>query len=244
MTANSQIISAKVVYTLMRRAFSPSAFQSRRRKLSDAGFFNRAFVKRVFDIVFSSLVLIFCLPIYLILTISVAMSSPGPIFYVQERVGKNFKHFKCYKFRTMVMNADALLESLIAQDPELAQEYANNAKLRKDPRVTSIGRFLRLTSLDEFPQFWNVLKGDMSVVGPRPLVPDEIERYGNSINKVLSIRPGITGLWQVSGRNDIPYAKRIQIDAYYSHTYNWLKDIWIIAKTIGIVVFPRNNGAY
>ncbi len=244
MTVNSQLISAKVLYALIRRGFSPITSSKRRQKTSNAQIINGAFAKRTFDICFSLIVLIFFSPIYLILGTLVALSSPGPVFYIQERVGKNFKRFKCIKFRTMVTNADELLELLIANSPELREELETNCKLRYDPRVTWIGGFLRLTSLDEFPQFWNILMGDMSVVGPRPLVPDELHMYGNSISKILTIRPGATGLWQVSGRNDIPYPKRVQIDVHYVNSHNCLTDIWIVFKTIGIVIFPHNNGAY
>lgn len=202
------------------------------------------FSKRLFDILFSLLVLILFSPLYLVLAILIALTSPGPIFYVQQRVGKNFQPFKCIKFRTMVDKADLMLETTIAQSPQLQAEFADNFKLKQDPRITSIGHFLRLTSLDEFPQFWNVLKGEMSIVGPRPLVPEELSRYGRRINTVLTIKPGITGLWQVSGRNDIPYPKRIQIDVYYATSRTWLLDIWVIFKTIGVVIFPHNNGAY
>jgi lipopolysaccharide/colanic/teichoic acid biosynthesis glycosyltransferase len=205
---------------------------------------NGDFAKRLFDIVFSLAVLIVFSPLYLLIALSIAVSSPGPIFYVQERIGKNHKPFGCLKFRTMVNNADQLLESLISNSPQMREEFEDNFKLRDDPRVTWIGKFLRLTSLDEFPQFWNVLKGDMSVVGPRPLVPDELYKYGNRIDKVLTIRPGLTGLWQVSGRNDIPYPLRVQMDVYYVNSRNWFTDLWIVIKTIGVVVFPRNNGAY
>ena len=200
--------------------------------------------KRVFDIIFSSLVLIFFSPIYLILALLIALSSQGPIFYVQKRVGKNHKTFNCLKFRTMINNADEVLESIMAQSPQLREEFENTFKLKEDPRITRIGKFLRLTSLDEFPPFWNVLKGDMSVVGPRPLVPQELYKYGDRIDRVLTIRPGITGLWQVSGRNDIPYPQRVNIDVYYVNYYNWWLDFWIIFKTIGVIMFPRNNGAY
>ncbi len=244
MTANSQLNSAKVIYTLIRRGFSPVASSRRRRKFSAAGILNRALIKRVFDIIFSLVVLILCSPVYLILTIAVAITSPGPVFYVQERVGKDFNRFNCIKFRTMVINADQILDTLMASSPQLRQEFESNAKLRQDPRITKVGKFLRLTSLDEFPQFWNVLMGDMSVVGPRPLVPDELERYGASIDRVLTVRPGITGLWQVSGRNDIPYPKRVKIDVYYANSYNWFTDIWIILKTVVVVILPHNNGAY
>jgi lipopolysaccharide/colanic/teichoic acid biosynthesis glycosyltransferase len=144
----------------------------------------------------------------------------------------------------MVENADDILLEIMENSPHLRQEFEDNFKLKQDPRITWIGRFLRMTSLDEFPQFWNVLKGDMSVVGPRPLVEEELPRYGRHINKILTIRPGITGLWQVSGRNDIPYPRRVQIDLYYANDKNLWMDMWIIFKTIGVVIFPKNNGAY
>lgn len=207
-------------------------------------FVSREFVKRLFDVLFSLLVLILFSPVYFLLVLLIAYSSEGPIFYVQERVGKNYKSFGCIKFRTMVTNADEMLLELMETSPDLRQEFADNFKLKQDPRITKIGRFLRLTSLDEFPQFWNVLKGDMSVVGPRPLVAQELYMYGSHIDKVLTIKPGITGLWQVSGRNDIPYSRRIQIDLYYVKFHNFWLDLWVIVKTIGVVLIPKNNGAY
>ena len=144
----------------------------------------------------------------------------------------------------MVENADEVFQTMMLDSPEIHQEFQDSFKLKKDPRITKIGNFLRWTSLDEFPQFWNVLRGDMSVVGPRPLVPEELYKYGKRINTVLTIKPGITGLWQVSGRNDIPYPKRVRIDFYYATSHNWLLDLSIIFRTIGVILFPRNNGAY
>jgi len=144
----------------------------------------------------------------------------------------------------MVNNADTVLATIMEDSDTMRQEFQESFKLKQDPRITKVGQFLRLTSLDEFPQFWNVLKGEMSVVGPRPLVPEELPKYGRKINTVLQIKPGITGLWQVSGRNDIPYPKRVQIDVYYANSHSWLLDLWIIYKTIGVILFPRNNGAY
>ena len=204
---------------------------------------NKEFNKRLFDIVFSLFVLIVFSPLYLLLISLIAISSKGPIFYLQKRVGKNYKLFTCIKFRTMVTNADQVWLDLM-DSPVFRQEFENNFKLKKDPRITKIGRFLRLTSLDEFPQFWNVLLGGMSVVGPRPLVIEELPKYGGYMDKVLTIKPGITGLWQVSGRNDIPYSRRIQIDLYYAKNHSFWLDIWIIIKTIGVVLVPKNNGAY
>jgi Undecaprenyl-phosphate galactose phosphotransferase WbaP len=205
---------------------------------------NGEFAKRLFDILFSLLVLILFSPVYLVLSLLIASSSEGPIFYIQERVGKNYKPFNCIKFRTMVSNADEVLMQMMETSPELRQEFEASFKLKHDPRITKIGRFLRITSLDEFPQFWNVLKGDMSVVGPRPLVEEELPKYGSAIDQVLTIRPGITGLWQVSGRNDIPYPRRVQIDLHYVKFGNLWLDLWIILKTVGVVVIPKNNGAY
>ncbi|MGP0127886.1 MAG: sugar transferase [cyanobacterium endosymbiont of Rhopalodia musculus] len=244
MTANSQFISVKALQALMRRGLTPSLSQRRYQRSWSQTLLDGDVTKRVFDISFSLFVLIFFSPLYLILGLLIAVSSPGPIFYIQERAGKNFKKFGCIKFRTMVHNADEVLESMMANSPQMRAEFENNFKLRDDPRITWIGKFLRLTSLDEFPQFWNVLKGNMSVVGPRPLVPEELCKYGNRIDKVLTIRPGITGLWQVSGRNDIPYPQRVQIDVYYVNYRNWLMDLWVMVKTIEVVIFPRNNGAY
>jgi Undecaprenyl-phosphate galactose phosphotransferase WbaP len=205
---------------------------------------NGEFAKRLFDIVFSLLVLILFSPVYLILALLIALSSEGPIFYVQERIGQNYKPFNCIKFRTMVSNADEILVQIMETSPQLRQEFESSFKLKQDPRITKIGRFLRITSLDEFPQFWNVLKGDMSVVGPRPLVEEELPKYGHHIEQVLTIKPGITGLWQVSGRNDIPYPRRVQIDLHYVKSRTLWLDLWIILKTIDVVIMPKNNGAY
>lgn len=243
MTADSQLISGKVIRAIARRGLGP-VLQGDRRISRSLQSLDGELFKRLFDILFSLSVLILFAPVYLLLAFSIALSSSGPIFYVQERVGKNRKRFYCLKFRTMVENADDILLEIMENSPHLRQEFEDNFKLKQDPRITGIGRFLRMTSLDEFPQFWNVLKGDMSVVGPRPLVEEELPRYGRHINKILTIRPGITGLWQVSGRNDIPYPRRVQIDLYYANDKNLWMDMWIIFKTIGVVIFPKNNGAY
>ena len=242
MTANSQLISVKIVQGLIRKGAS-ALFNLNWLKLSFS-VLNGDFVKRVFDIVFALFMLTIFSPLYLILMILVALNSQGPIFYVQQRVGKNHRPFYCIKFRTMIDDADKALESIMQDSDQMREEFQASFKLKQDPRITRIGKFLRLTSLDEFPQFWNVLKGEMSVVGPRPLVPEELPKYGRRINTVLKIKPGITGLWQVSGRNDIPYPKRIKIDVYYATSHNWLLDLWIVYKTVGVIIFPRDNGAY
>ena len=229
MTATSQTTSVAV------------KFLARRRELyCNSG----SLFKRLFDIIFSLSVLGLCAPVYLTLAIAISCTSSGAVFYIQERVGKNYQHFGCIKFRTMIPDADRLLDEMMAQSEDLRQEFSENFKLKEDPRITKIGKFLRITNLDEFPQFINVLKGEMSVVGPRPLVPEEIERYGKHIDRVLTIRPGITGLWQVSGRNDLPYDQRIKIDVSYVKHRNFWLDLQIICKTIFLTMMTKNNGAY
>jgi lipopolysaccharide/colanic/teichoic acid biosynthesis glycosyltransferase len=243
MTANSQFISSKGIWAFVRRGVRPLLLKSQPWSLDRDRTYEEA-VKRIFDIVFSLFVLIFFSPVYLGLGLLIFLSSPGPVFYIQKRVGRNYKTFNCIKFRTMVNNAEDVLCELLSQCPQSREEFEGTCKLKQDPRITWVGQFLRITSLDEFPQFWNVLKGDMSVVGPRPLVVEELPKYGQAIDKVLTIKPGITGLWQVSGRNDIPYPQRVKIDVYYVTSQNFLLDLWIIVKTIGVVLFPKNNGAY
>ncbi len=243
MTAQSSLLSGKRSRTFFKRGQPKKTPRIKPKGLSFQAV-NGEFAKRLFDIVFSLLVLVLFSPVYLLLGLLIALSSNGPIFYIQERVGKNYKPFNCIKFRTMVTNADEVLVQIMETSPHLRDEFETNFKLKHDPRITKIGRFLRITSLDEFPQFWNVLKGDMSVVGPRPLVEEELPKYGCYIDQILTIRPGITGLWQVSGRNDIPYPRRIQIDLHYVKFRNLWLDLWIIFKTIGVVIIPKNNGAY
>jgi lipopolysaccharide/colanic/teichoic acid biosynthesis glycosyltransferase len=200
--------------------------------------------KRLFDLCFAALVLIATLPLFLLLAAGVRLSSPGPVFFAHQRVGRGGRPFRCWKFRTMVVDADERLERLLRERPDLRAEYAATHKLRDDPRVTVFGRWLRRTSLDELPQFWNVLRGDMSVVGPRPLVDLETARYGEAIATVLGLRPGITGMWQVSGRNDIPYDLRVQIDASYATSHSLRGDLLIVLRTVLVVLRPGRSGAY
>jgi lipopolysaccharide/colanic/teichoic acid biosynthesis glycosyltransferase len=200
--------------------------------------------KRLFDIFFSLSVLVVFAPLYAVLAILIACTSSGSVFYVQERVGRNYQRFGCIKFRTMIPNADRVLSKMMAESDDLRQEFSENFKLKQDPRITKIGRFLRTTNLDEFPQFINVFKGEMSVVGPRPLVPEELERYGNDIDRVLTIRPGLTGLWQISGRNNISYAQRVRIDVSYVKRHDFWLDLQIVCKTALLTLMPKNNGAY
>jgi lipopolysaccharide/colanic/teichoic acid biosynthesis glycosyltransferase len=144
----------------------------------------------------------------------------------------------------MRRDADHALGLLLAQSPDLAEEFRNDYKLKNDPRITPLGKFLRRSSLDELPQFWNVLKGEMSVVGPRPIVRDELERYGDRMDEVLAVRPGLTGLWQVSGRNNLAYSTRVKLDLIYARSCNFWLDVRIILRTIAVILVPKDRGAY
>ena len=183
-------------------------------------------------------------PVFLLLAVLVKISSPGPVFYVQRRVGRGYRHFGCIKFRTMRPDADRVLARVLADSPEMKAEFERDFKLREDPRITPIGRFLRRSSLDELPQFLNVLRGEMSVVGPRPIVDKEIDRYGPYMDEVLAVRPGLTGLWQVSGRNNLSYAKRVRLDVAYARGRSFLLDFAIILRTFGVLLLPMDRGAY
>jgi len=197
------------------------------------------FLKRALDLVLSLIVLILFLPVIIIVAIAIKLDSPGPIFAdTPERVGKNGRQFKMYKFRSMIQNAHEILR----ENPKFASLYEDykkgSYKLRDDPRITRVGRFIRKHSLDEIPQLLNALKGDMSVVGPRAYYPDELreqqKKYKHTqdaVKVVLSVKPGITGYWQVSGRSEINFDKRIEMDANYVRKRSILYDLWIIAKT-------------
>ena len=201
-------------------------------------------IKNIFDIVFSCIVIVIGSPIFLLISILIKFSSRGPIFYYHKRVGKNFKSFYCIKFRTMHPEADDILTNLLDHNESIKKEYEKTHKIKNDPRITRIGKFLRLTSLDELPQFLNVLKLEMSIIGPRPIVEKEIIKYDDSITKVLSIKPGITGLWQVSGRNNLSYKKRVFLDCLYVDKFHFLMDLRIIIRTLGVLFFPMDRGAY
>ncbi len=201
-------------------------------------------IKRAGDIFFALIVLLLGFPLFLLIAVMVKVTSRGSVFYSQRRIGRGYKGFGCLKFRTMRKGADQILCQLLERDPLLREEFERDFKLKQDPRITPLGRFLRRTSLDELPQLLNILKGQMSVVGPRPIVWDELERYGRQMDVVLSVRPGLTGLWQVSGRNNLPYETRVRLDLYYvRHRTFWL-DLRIILRTIGVVLLPMDRGAY
>jgi lipopolysaccharide/colanic/teichoic acid biosynthesis glycosyltransferase len=201
-------------------------------------------VKRGGDIVFSLLVLGLGSPLYLALALLVKLTSRGSVFYVQQRIGRDYRPFGCIKFRTMRRDADRVLSRILSESPDLQEEFRNDFKLKNDPRITRLGRFLRRSSLDELPQFVNVLRGEMSVVGPRPIVRQEISRYGPFMEEVLAVRPGLTGLWQVSGRNNLSYDERVALDRRYASQRNFRMDLAIIFRTLGVVFDPRDRGAY
>ena len=201
-------------------------------------------LKRIFDIVFSLFMLIILSPLFIVLSSVIFCTSPGKIIYSHHRIGRGGRFFKCYKFRSMYPRADEHLKEILSKNSELRIEWEKSFKLKKDPRITPFGRFLRKSSFDELPQFWNVLKGDLSVVGPRPVVQEEVHKYmGEKAIKILSIRPGLTGLWQVSARSDIScYKERIKLDEFYVDNRSLALDIKLIAKTIPVMLFSK--GAY
>jgi Undecaprenyl-phosphate galactose phosphotransferase WbaP len=199
-------------------------------------------IKRFMDLMIVIFGGILILPFLLVLALLVKLSSPGPVLYGHKRLGKNGKYFTAYKFRSMVMDAEERLQKLFESDPEFKKEWDKNHKLQNDPRVTAIGKFLRRTSMDEFPQLINILKGEMSLVGPRPIVDEEVSRYGEDFNWIFSVRPGLTGMWQVSGRSETDYAVRVLYDTYYLQSWSVWLDIWILFMTFGAVL--RGKGAY
>ena len=197
------------------------------------------FQKWALDRILALVAFVFAIPLFVIIPILIKLTSRGPVFYRQERLGRYGKHFHVWKFRSMHADADERLKRLIADDPKVADEWANNFKLADDPRVTLLGRFLRRTSLDELPQLFNVLRGEMALIGPRPIVEDEVKYYGASYETFASVRPGVTGLWQVSGRSDTDYDRRVALDTYYVLNWSPWMDIWILIRTVLAVLLMR-----
>ena len=198
--------------------------------------------KHTLDLLLTAVGGVLISPLLIAITILIKLDSPGPAFYGHRRLGAEGKHFRCWKFRTMYTNAEQLLDEFLQGNPHLRAEWEQTFKLRDDPRVTRIGRFLRKTSLDELPQLWNVLLGQMSLVGPRPIVDAEIPKYGAVYELYRRIRPGISGFWQVSVRSDTSYAERVKLDAYYVHNWSVLMDLVILVRTVRSVLLGR--GAY
>lgn len=197
---------------------------------------------RIFDIAMIILAFPYILFFFIVISFAIVLDSKGGAFYKQSRIGKDGRKFEALKFRTMVLNADKILEQYLEKSPELKAEWQATHKLKQDPRVTRVGSILRKLSLDEMPQFWNILVGDMGLVGPRPIVEEEIEKYGKCFELYKQARPGLTGLWQVSGRSDTSYERRVELDEYYLLNRSFKLDMHILLKTV-IVVLGR-KGAY
>lgn len=198
-------------------------------------------LSRAFDILIASVALLFFLPVFLLIAIAITVADPGPVFFQHRRVGLGGRTFGCWKFRSMVIGAEARLAAILAADPEAQREWAETQKLTDDPRVTRLGNFLRRSSLDELPQLLNVLMGEMSIVGPRPIVEDEAARYGQHFAVYCLVRPGITGLWQISGRSDVQYFERVLLDVRYVSSRTMLRDLRIIVLTVPSVLAARGS---
>jgi Undecaprenyl-phosphate galactose phosphotransferase WbaP len=199
-------------------------------------------IKRIADVLVASVCLILGLPLLMLIGLLIKVCSPGPALFAQPRIGREGRTFNAWKFRTMYVDGDRILREYLERIASAREEWERDRKLRQDPRITPLGRFLRRTSMDELPQLWNVLRGDMSIVGPRPIVDAEIERYAEVFHLYTRLKPGITGLWQVSGRNDVSYDDRVRLDQFYiRHWSPWL-DAYILAKTV--VALLKREGAY
>ena len=199
-------------------------------------------IKRVFDLLFTICGGLCILPFLLVIAVMVAVDNKGNVIFAHRRIGRDGKEFKCYKFQTMIPNAQEALEKYLAENPEARKEWEESFKLTDDPRVTKLGSILRKTSLDEMPQLWNVIKGDMSLVGPRPIVAKEIERYGEYFREYAMVPPGITGMWQASGRSDTTYEERVEMDTWYVRNWSVWIDLMYLFKTVKIVF--TGKGAY
>ena len=199
-------------------------------------------VKRTFDIIVALIAVLFLLPVAIVIKIaSLLTKDTASIFYKQERIGKNGKSFELYKFRSMVPDADKRLEELLKTNKEAREEYEINKKLKNDPRITKVGKFIRTFSIDELPQVINILKGDMTFIGNRPYLPREKEDMGFFYNSIVSTKPGLTGYWQVSGRSDVTFAKRVELESYYSRHQSLKIDVKIFFKTFKVVLFGKGS---
>lgn len=198
-------------------------------------------VKRALDVTAGVILLFLLAPLMLLIAALIRAGDSGPALFRQNRIGRGGKSFRCWKFRTMACNADEALQRLLATDPVAAQEWAESQKLTRDPRITPLGAFLRRSSLDELPQLFNIVTGDMSFVGPRPIVAAERERYGEAFTHCFSVPPGLTGLWQISGRSDCSYATRVSLDSQYASEWHLLLDAKILVKTVPAVLLQKGS---
>lgn len=196
---------------------------------------------RCFDVFVAVAILVVTLPFLLLLALVLYASDPGPIFFAHRRIGYRGRHFRCLKFRSMKVDSDAILREHLDANPRARHEWQETQKLRSDPRVTPIGALMRKLSLDEFPQLINVLKGDMSIVGPRPIVDDEVSRYGRYFAHYCSVRPGLTGLWQTSGRSDTSYRRRVAMDVSYVERKSIAFDWWLVCRTVPVLVSAKGS---
>ena len=235
-------LTARVPVQARRATVNPPSLPAEGQGLRERGLAQR-FLKRTFDIAF---VLVFVAAfwwLFVIVAIGIKLSGPGDLVFGHARIGRHGQRFDCLKFRSMVCNASDVLQDLLDQDPAAKAEWESNFKLKNDPRVTPFGNFIRRTSLDELPQLWNILKGEMSVVGPRPVMRKElVMHYGSTRRHYLSVRPGLTGPWQVNGRNDTSYEERVRIDRDYVLNWTLRGDLKIVFQTVAVVL--AGKGAY
>jgi lipopolysaccharide/colanic/teichoic acid biosynthesis glycosyltransferase len=221
---------------------SHSLVRSQRANRAPSDFFRYRVVKRCFDVLLVLISAPVTLPLLTIVSAVVMLSSRGPIFYSHRRIRRNGAFFSMWKFRTMCVNSAEVLEDYLARHPDAHVEWNQTHKLRRDPRITALGVILRRYSLDELPQLWNVLMGQMSLVGPRPIVAAEVEKYGDSFDCYCRVKPGLTGLWQVSGRSELSYDARVALDCDYVKHWSLTKDLVILLKTFSSVV--NQDGAF
>jgi Undecaprenyl-phosphate galactose phosphotransferase WbaP len=228
-------------YSYLNTLTGPSS-RTRRREVFPSNQFRYRVVKRCMDV----LLILLAAPVLLlavgIVAILVMLSSPGPIFYSHRRIRRNGAFFSMWKFRTMCVNSAEVLEDYLSSHPEARSEWNRTHKLRHDPRITAIGSFLRRYSLDELPQFWNVITGHMTLVGPRPIVAAEVEKYAESFECYCRVKPGLTGLWQVSGRSELTYNERVALDCEYVNNWALRRDLTILLKTFNVVL--NQDGAF
>ena len=215
----------------MRRTFS-EAFPGRNSQ-------TESIARTLFDKGFALLALVFFAPFIGAIALLLWATEGGPVFFAHKRIGKDGRVFRCLKFRTMAVDAEEQLQRLLERDPDARAQWESNQKLDDDPRITCLGEFFRKTSLDELPQFWNVLKGEMAIVGPRPIVAAELPRYGDHIADYLSVKPGITGAWQVNGRSKTTYEERVKMDVEYVRGRTFWKDLGIVVKTVKVLIFSE-----
>ena len=225
--------------TQVPQSVAPAKVRTQRNRVADPPCIVGGRGKRYFDVSAALSSILFWLPLLCLIAIAVKLADGGPVLYRHRRVGRNGKAFECFKFRTMFVDADAALHRHLTANPDAAREWKENQKLKTDPRITPLGAVLRKTSLDELPQLFNIVRGEMSLVGPRPIVLNEVTKYGECITHYMRARPGLTGAWQISGRNDVDYGRRVWLDTEYVENWSFWHDLAIIASTFRVVLTSR-----